>query len=1294
MAERIKGLSIGLDLDSTKVNSNLTAIKRAFRGFNSELKTNLNNFKYTEKSADSYKTVIKDLNKAVEGQTKTLKALEGEYDSVVATQGKSSKKAQILANEYNKQADNLNRLQHQLDATSDEFREFSEAQRIANSKWTMFGDKLDSVGGKLQNMGQNMKNAGRNLTFGVTMPIVGAGAASFKMASDFEESMNKVEVAFGSSAGEVKNWSKTTLDTFGLAQGSALDSAALFGDMATSMGLSDKEASKMSTSLVGLGADLASFKNIGMDQASTALKSIFTGETESLKELGIVMTQTNLERFAQSEGIQKSVKDMTQQEQVMLRYKYVMENTKNAQGDFARTSEGAANQQRIFGESLKELGATIGQKLLPIFTPVIKKINDMIKSFAGISDSKQKMVLAFAGIAAATGPVLLALGSVASAIGSVMKVIAPLGAKIAKAGGLFKFLGTAIGAINLPLTLIIGAIAGLGIAFVVAYNKSSTFRNFINGLGEKIKVALSWIGKFKDAILNIFKGNTQSGQQLLKKLGLDQNTINIITTMILKVKNIISRSLTAIKNFASSTIKSILQFWKTDGAQIMQAVQTVFGFIVAIVRKLTPIATKTFGLAWKAVSYLIKSIWENIKGIIRGGLQVIKGIIQVFSGIFTGDFRKMWEGIKNIFSGAIKFLWNFIQLMFYGKIIKGGLAFAKLFAGSLKSMWTKIVGFFKSFGSSIVKNTKNSFTNLYNGANRIFSKLVSTLLKYVKNILSNTKNTFNTLKNSAIRIFHNLWTGLKTKFSNIWNSAKTMANKVKSFVTGGFKGAYENAKKWIGNLVGKVTGMKDKVVQSAKDLASGLKKHAIGGLNSMIDGVNWVGNKLGMGKSMIPRIKFSRGTQDGALAQTTLATVGDRGKGNGHGNDGRRETVMLPNGKMFLTPNRDTDMVLPKGTRIFNGQQTQEMFKGRFSLGTMFEKGFKTGKAMFKASKDGATALLDNGKKKVKNIAKKGFDIFEYITNPKKLLGKALDMFGVDFSAISGIPSKIMNAMFNKLKSSATETIKKWFGNFGMSADGTPTGNGFKGSFTKYRMTTPYSPGRAVPGYPTAFNGGRHFGIDYGTPVGTPLQATLSGTVSRAYDTGGGLVAKLVSGPITQFFMHLSSLMKTGKVKKGETFALTGNSGQWTTGPHLHWQAKRGGGSWNQNTFNPLSLIKGHANGGYIESEGLFNLHPNEYVVPMDKPTEAMKIIAMASRQLAGKSKQTSELPNLPSGDGAVVQKLTEQNGILIKMLEQLTGINAKEFSISQREIADAYDRHDTKAQKRQSIYDGTSGAI
>lgn len=295
----------------------------------------------------------------------------------------------------------------------------------------------------IDKVGQKFQQVGRSMSAYVTLPILAAGAAAVKFASDYNESLNKVDVAFKSSSSEVKEFSKTALTTAGIAEGTALDMAAAYGDMGTSMGLTTGQAAKMSTSLVGLAGDLASFKNISIDIANTAISAIFTGETESLKKLGIVMTEVNLKQFALNSGIKKSYETMTQAEKVQLRYNYILSVTKNAQGDFERTQGGAANQTRIFTESLKQVGQQLGAVILPLFTKVITVINEKVKAFSNLSEGTKTTIVVIAGLVAVIGPLLVAIGAVLSIIPAVVAgftilsgAIVPLLAGIVLLGGI------------------------------------------------------------------------------------------------------------------------------------------------------------------------------------------------------------------------------------------------------------------------------------------------------------------------------------------------------------------------------------------------------------------------------------------------------------------------------------------------------------------------------------------------------------------------------------------------------------------------------------------------------------------------------------------------------------------------------------------------------------------------------------------------------------------------------------------------------------------------------------------
>ena len=253
---------------------------------------------------------------------------------------------------------------------------------------------------------ENLSKLGNKLTLGLTVPLAAGAAAALNYASDLEETLSKVDVVFGGNADSIKDWASTAVEQMGLAEETALSAAATYGNMADGMGLTADQGAEMAKSLTQLSADLASFNNTSQETAQIALNSIFTGETETLKQYGIVMTEANLEQFAMQQGLSKTVSEMNQAEKVQLRYNYVLANTTNAQGDFARTSDSVANQTRMAKEQLKQAAAALGQNLVPAAASALKVINNILSGFQKLNPAQQKMILGIAGIAAAAGPVI------------------------------------------------------------------------------------------------------------------------------------------------------------------------------------------------------------------------------------------------------------------------------------------------------------------------------------------------------------------------------------------------------------------------------------------------------------------------------------------------------------------------------------------------------------------------------------------------------------------------------------------------------------------------------------------------------------------------------------------------------------------------------------------------------------------------------------------------------------------------------------------------------------------------
>lgn len=255
---------------------------------------------------------------------------------------------------------------------------------------TGFGGQLEKLKTQAQSSGDKIKNSFSNVKSALVgiMTVLAANTVKqtldswVEKASDLQETLGKTNETFKTNSTEVIAWSKQSIKSMGLAQQTALDTAALYGDMGTGMGMTTKRASEMATSLTQLSADIASFKNVDQSLSANALKGIFTGETEALKNLGTVMTQENLEDYAKKMGLNKKFKDMSQTEKIELRYKYVMASNKNAQGDFLRTGGNYANQSRMFEEQKKQLETNLGSIMLPKYNAVMKSLNAILVKYS------------------------------------------------------------------------------------------------------------------------------------------------------------------------------------------------------------------------------------------------------------------------------------------------------------------------------------------------------------------------------------------------------------------------------------------------------------------------------------------------------------------------------------------------------------------------------------------------------------------------------------------------------------------------------------------------------------------------------------------------------------------------------------------------------------------------------------------------------------------------------------------------------------------------------------------------
>lgn len=227
--------------------------------------------------------------------------------------------------------------------------------------------------------------------------IIDFGASCIELGSDLAEVQNVVDVTFPRMSKQVDTFARNAAGSFGLSETMAKKFTGTFGAMAKAFGFNEQAAYEMSTALTGLAGDVASFYNISQDEAYTKMKAVFTGETEVLKDLGIVMTQNALDAYAMANGYGKVTAKMTEAEKVALRYQFVTDQLALASGDFIRTSDGWANQVRILQLQFDSLKATIGQGLINVLTPVIKVINLIINKLMSLANAFKSLTDMFAG---------------------------------------------------------------------------------------------------------------------------------------------------------------------------------------------------------------------------------------------------------------------------------------------------------------------------------------------------------------------------------------------------------------------------------------------------------------------------------------------------------------------------------------------------------------------------------------------------------------------------------------------------------------------------------------------------------------------------------------------------------------------------------------------------------------------------------------------------------------------------------------------------------------------------------
>lgn len=759
---------------------------------------------------------------------------------------------------------------------------------------------------------------------------VGAGLLKFgkdaiNMASNLQEVQNVVDVAFGSMAWKAEQFSKSALEAFGMSELSAKNTSGAYMTMAKSAGINESVASDMAVTLAGLTGDVASFYNISQELADVRLKSVFTGETETLKELGVVMTQTNLQAYALSQGITKNISDMNQAEQTTLRYNFVLDRLAFAQGDFARTSNSWANQIRILQERFKQLLGIIGNGLIAALTPVVQFLNMIISKlitfanvvsavFGRLFGKKSGGEQAASGFTSASNAAKTATASTgglnnalkgtegqakktAKALGSLagfdeLNTISATDSSAGSSGGTDAGGsgggGYAIDPIDWDSAFKEPDTSGIEATVDKVMGYINRFRDFLKKNAPVISSLLAGVlaglvsfeviknwGLLVTPVKNLFT-NLGALFALFKDVGVVQ-TLSVVFTGLNAPALAVAVAIGAITAAlvylyqTSETFRNIVNEAVTNLFDILTSLwtgvlQPLFAFIADVLSTiLVPLGTliaEIFVKGVEAVFTVVLSLWNNILA------PLAKFLVDILSIALKGviDIWTAWKPAIEIIFEALNWIWDNV----------------------LSPLVDFIVGVFcdgfKSWGD-LINELIPSVTEMFQGLIDFF---VGVFTLDLDKAWEGIEKIFNGFNNFLETIFTTDWSRLLgalgeplnvlcRSISSIWEGIKKVFNGIITFITGVFSGNWEQAWEGIKDIFGGIFDMLAGLVKAPINAVIGIINEAINLINKIgfevPDWVPFIGGEEF--KIDIPKLEYL--AQGGVVNKATLGVFGEAG---------------------------------------------------------------------------------------------------------------------------------------------------------------------------------------------------------------------------------------------------------------------------------------------------------------------------------------------------------------------------------------------------------------------------------
>lgn len=496
-------------------------------------------------------------------------------------------------------------------------KDLQRAQRSLQRLRDEAGKTGSGIRSSFANVGDKMKGIGSSLTSSLTLPIVGAAGVATKWASDAAEAANKVQTVFGKNAVFIDKWSQNSAKAFGISQGQAQDYFGSVGTMLQGFGIDAQALPSMSNDVLTLAADLGSFHNLDTAEVLDMISASFRGEFDSVQRVIPTINAAAVETEALAQTGKKNAKELTQQEKALATYSLLMKGAGPAVGDFAKTSDGAANSVKIAQAQLRTAAETIGKVFLPFVAKGAAIVAELAERFRNLSPGTRKIIVVVGALAAALGPLLVMLGSVA----------------------------TAIAAISWPVVAVVAAIGALVAAFVLLYRNNETFRTSVQRVVQAIRnglgAAFTW---FRTTVIPAVK-------PVLVELG------TFMQALFARIVPIV-RTFVAIWQAQMRVVVAVVQaVWPSVRGVIEGAMRIIQG----VIRTVTGIITGDWRKAFSGLGQIVSGAFGVVKSIIGGAISGISALFRSVGGVIG----RALSGIANAMSApfragadAIKRLWN------------------------------------------------------------------------------------------------------------------------------------------------------------------------------------------------------------------------------------------------------------------------------------------------------------------------------------------------------------------------------------------------------------------------------------------------------------------------------------------------------------------------------------------------------------------------------------------------------------------------------------------------------------